>query len=340
MVRMNDTLANLAGFPQLVLAEYPTPLEYLPRLSIALRRPVYFKRDDQIGPALGGNKTRKLAFLLADAQRQGAKQVVTFGGLQSNHARITAAAARKNGMLPHLFYFERRPMNMTGNLLLAELLGAQLHFIPFGGGGGMTIERANRLVQLLARMLVGKHYFVPVGGHNWLGCLGYVQCAYELAEQTQAMNIGEAHVICAAGTGGTLAGLMLGFALAAPHLRPLAIDVGRLWRAFPSSIAAVANQASARLGCTLRFTPAQVPLIEGRYVGQGYAIQSEPAQRAMALLAQLEGVVLDPIYTGKAFAGMLDLAQTGQLGRTTPLIFVHSGGTPGLFAGNVETLKR
>jgi 1-aminocyclopropane-1-carboxylate deaminase/D-cysteine desulfhydrase-like pyridoxal-dependent ACC family enzyme len=310
----------------------PTALEHLPRLSRALRRPVYIKRDDQIGPALGGNKARKLEYLMADAQQQHAQRVVTFGGLQSNHARMTAAAARMCGMEPHLFYFERRPARLSGNLHVAHVLGAKLHFIPIGGSGGMTIERSNRLVRLLARALIGRHYFIPVGGHHWLGGLGYLRCAIELAEQVREHRLHEALVISATGTGGTLAGLMAGVALANVPIRLLGIDVGKLWKRFPHSIALLANTLCERLGSSQRFTAAEVPLIEGRYVGNGYAQPTAAASAAIGRLAQLEGIVLDPIYTGKALAAMLDLAERGALGRNTPLIFLHTGGTPALFA--------
>jgi 1-aminocyclopropane-1-carboxylate deaminase/D-cysteine desulfhydrase-like pyridoxal-dependent ACC family enzyme len=127
--------ARLDAFPRLPLAGYPTPLQYLPHLRQELGRPIYIKRDDEIGPGLGGNKTRKLEYLLAEARQRGAHKVVTFGGLQSNHARITAAVARACGLEPHLFYFERKPPRLSGNLLLNDLLGAKMHFIPFGGGG-------------------------------------------------------------------------------------------------------------------------------------------------------------------------------------------------------------
>ena len=134
--------ARLDAYPRLSLAEYPTPLQFLPRLSHELNRPIYIKRDDEIGPAMGGNKTRKLEYLMADAQQRKARKVVTFGGVQSNHARLTAAVARQCNMEAHLFYFERRPPHLLGNLLLNQLLGAKMHFIPFGGGGdaSMTIE--------------------------------------------------------------------------------------------------------------------------------------------------------------------------------------------------------
>mgnify|MGYP000101636064 CR=1 FL=1 len=325
-------MATLDSFARMEFVHAPTALEHLPRLSYALRRPVYIKRDDQIGPALGGNKARKLEYLLADAKRQHARRVVTFGGLQSNHARMTAAAARMCAIEPHLFYFERRPARLTGNLHVAQLLGAKLYFIPIGGSGGMTIERSNRLVHMLATALVGRHYFIPVGGHHWLGCLGYVRCAIELAAQVRERGLHEAQLICAAGTGGTLAGLMAGVALANIPIRLLGIDVGKLWKAFPHSIAQVASTICERLGSQRRYTAADVPLIQGRYVGTGYAQPTAEANAAIGRLAQLEGIVLDPIYTGKAMAAMLDLAERGELGRNTPLIFLHTGGSPALFA--------
>jgi D-cysteine desulfhydrase len=173
----SQLLARLDAYPRLPLASYPTPLEFLPRLSAGLDRTVYIKRDDEIGPAMGGNKTRKLEYLLAEARIRGARKVVTFGGLQSNHARITAAAARQCGLEPHLLYFERRPPRLTGNLLINALLGARLHFVPLGrgGDGGITLETAIRLARLVALALVGPHYVIPVGGHSWRGCLGYVR---------------------------------------------------------------------------------------------------------------------------------------------------------------------
>ena len=318
--------------PRLPLAEYPTPLEFLPRLSKELKRDIYIKRDDGIGPALGGNKTRKLEYLLAEAQGRRARQVVTFGGLQSNHARITAAAARMCGMEPHLFYFERRPPRLVGNLLLNELLGAKMHFIPFGGGGGMTLETTIRLVHLAAWAMVGPHYFIPVGGHNWRGCLGYVRAAVELDEQARAMGIENAHIVVAAGSGGTLAGLMAGLALLGSPLRLVGIDVGKLWKGFPPSIARLASEICARLDEPHPFAPQDVPLIEVTYVGQAYAVPSEQGNAALKRLARTEGILLDPVYTAKAFAGLLDLVERKQLSRDAPIIFLHTGGLPALFA--------
>jgi D-cysteine desulfhydrase family pyridoxal phosphate-dependent enzyme len=326
--------SQLDRLPRLPLAEYPTPLHLLPRLSHELNRPIYIKRDDEIGPGLGGNKTRKLEYLLAEAQQRGARKIATFGGLQSNHARITAAAACRCGLEPHLFYFERRPPQMLGNLLLNELFGAKMHFIPFGGGGdaSMTIETTIRLVRLIAWLRLGPHYFIPVGGHTWRGCLGYVRAALELDEQAQAMGIENAHVIMAAGSGGTLAGTIAGLRLIGSSLQPLGIDVGRLWKSFPVSIARLASELCTRLNQPQPFAPDQVPLIENTYVGPRYAVPTDLCLAAIRRLAQSEGILLDPVYTGKAFAGLLDLVEQGQLDRDEPIVFLHTGGWPALFA--------
>ena len=329
-----DLQAPLAQFPRLSLARYPSPLTFLPHLSEELGRPIYLKRDDDIGPGLGGNKTRKLDFLLAEARDQGARKVVTFGGLQSNHARLTAAAARKLDMEPHLFYFEKRPSRLVGNLLLNDLLGAQMHFYPLGAGGdgSMTLATTIRLVRLLARLRLGSHYFIPVGGHSWLGGLGYVDAAIEIQQQAAELDIEDAWLVMAAGTGGTLAGLWAGLSLLGSRIRPLGIDVGKLWKGFPASIAGLAAEISGRLGANTPFAAADVPLVEGVYVGERYGVPSAEGQAAIGRLARTEGILLDPVYTGKAFAGMLDLARRGRLGRDEPLIFLHTGGIPALFA--------
>lgn len=329
-----DLQTRLAAYPRLAFADYPTPLEHLPRLSRQLGRAVYIKRDDAIGPAFGGNKTRKLEYDLAYAQQIKARKVVTFGGLQSNHARLTTAAALRCGMEPHLFYFARRPQELRGNLLLNELLGARMHFIPFGGGGdaSMTLEATMRIVKLIAFVVVGPHYFIPVGGHSWRAALGYARAARELDEQVRAMEIEKAHVIVAVGTGGTLAGLMAGLNLCGSSLQLVGIDIGKLWKAFPASIAHLANHVSAALGGAEEFTAQTVPIIERTYVGPAYAAITRESLNAIQLLARTEGIFLDPVYTGKAFAGLLDLIGRGALGSKQPIIFLHTGGIPALFA--------
>jgi D-cysteine desulfhydrase len=326
-------LSRLQSIPRVSLGATPTPLDPLPRLSRELGRSLWIKRDDTLGPAGGGNKTRKLEYLLAEAQGRGARKVATFGGLQSNHARLTAASARLLGMEPHLFYFESRPPKLTGNLLLAELLGAEMHFLPFGGGKGrMRVETASRLAKVAAFARLGPHYFIPVGGHTWLGALGYVRAALEVDAQARERGIGNAWLVCAAGSGGTLAGLMAGLALCGSGLRPLGIDVGRLWKGFAASVAHLAEEVCRRLGDPRRFAVADVPLVEETYVGERYGLPSPAGQAALERLARSEGILLDPVYTAKAFGGLLDLAARSGFGTDEPIIFLHTGGLPALFA--------
>jgi 1-aminocyclopropane-1-carboxylate deaminase/D-cysteine desulfhydrase-like pyridoxal-dependent ACC family enzyme len=326
--------ARLDAHPRIVLGETPTLLEPLPRLSAELGRPVLVKRDDLLGPALGGNKTRKLEYLLADARAQRATRVATFGGLQSNHARLTAAAAGPLGMEAHLLYFEPRPQRLTGNLLLNELLGARMHFFPLTSKRPRprSLEATIRLARLLARLRVGPHYFIPVGGHNWLGALGYVRAAVEIDEQARGLGAGDAWLVVAAGSGGTLAGLIAGLRLAGSRLRPLGIDVGKLWRTFPDAVARLAGEVCARLGEPQAFGPAEVSLVEGTYVGDAYGRPSAPGNAALERLARTEGILLDPVYTAKAFAGLLGEEARGRFARDEPVVFLHTGGLPALFA--------
>ena len=334
MVTPSSLQQRLENYPRIPLAEYPTPLEHLPRLSHQLGRQLLIKRDDQIGPGLGGNKTRKLEYLLAEAQQRGYRKVVTFGGLQSNHARITAAAARRLGLEPHLFFFASRPKQLVGNLLLNQLMDAHMHFIPFGGGGdaSMTLETTVRIVHLLARLLVGRHYFIPVGGHSWRGCLGYVNAALEIDAQACKLGVENAYLVVAAGTGGTLAGLLAGLKLINSPLRLLGIDVGKLWKGFPASLANLTEKICNHLGGNCVFKEDQIPLLETIYAAPKYGSSSQGCLAAIRQLAHIEGILLDPVYTGKAFFGLLDLVKKEQLGSDEPIIFWHTGGLPALFA--------
>jgi len=339
MLSHDSILQKLERFPRIPLADpSATPLEHLPRLSSQLKREVFIKRDDVLGPALGGNKTRKLEYLLAESQQHtpqhGVRKVVTFGGLQSNHARITAAAARKLGLEPHLFYFEARPKQLTGNLLLNQLMDAQMHFIPLGAGGdgSLSIETTNLMVHLLAWLRLGRHTFIPVGGHSWRGCLGYVRAALEIELQARALGIENAHLVLAAGTGSTLAGLLAGLTLMDSSLSLLGIDVGKLWKGFPASLVRLTGEICRHLGAKRVFKREEIPLLEGIYVGPKYGVPSPGGQAAILRLARMEGILLDPVYTGKAFAGLLDLIEKGQLGSKEPIIFLHTGGLPALFA--------
>jgi 1-aminocyclopropane-1-carboxylate deaminase/D-cysteine desulfhydrase-like pyridoxal-dependent ACC family enzyme len=305
---------------------------------------VWIKRDDAVGPALGGNKTRKLEFLFGEALQHGAQAVATFGGLQSNFARQMCAAARAAGLEPHCFYFAPRPARLEGNLLLAQVMGAHLHFIPIGGGddGGLTLEDAVRLVRWVVRLtprLWGKRtYFMPVGGHTAIGCLGYVLAALELDEQLRQNGMTRATIVVAAGTGGTLAGLLAGRCLANLQHQIIGIDVGKLWRGFPASIAALSSDICQKLGQPQHFTAADVPLIERTYVGAGYARPTPEGLDALRRLACEEGIVLDPVYTCKAMAGAIDLIRRGAVPPDQPVVFWHTGGVPGLWAYTKELI--
>lgn len=299
---------------------------------------MWVKRDDVVGPAMGGNKTRELEFILGEARARSAQIAVTFGGLQSNFARQMCAAARVAGLEPHCFYFVPRPARLEGNLLLIKLMGAHMHFIPVGQSdeATMTVAQAVRLARWVARLTPAtwgrRMYFIPAGGHSALGCLGYVLAAAELEAQLRERGVERATIVTAAGTGGTLAGLMAGLHLLRSRHEVLALDVGKLWRAFPASIAALASEVCALLGHPRAFDVEEVPVIERTYVGEAYARPTPEALSALRLVARTEGLLLDPVYTSKAMAGLIDLVRQGRWGRGAHVVFWHTGGTPALWA--------
>ena len=327
-------LDALERVPRRILGTYPTPLVHLENLSRELGRAVYVKRDDALGPVCGGNKTRKLEYLLADAIEAGATKIVTVGGLQSNHARLTAAAARMLGLEPHLLLFGSRPKRAVGNLLLDQLVGAELHFIPPGpiASGACTFEELDAYVRKEASKRVGNHYHVPLGGSNGLGSVGFVRAALEIEEQAKSAGVEDAWIVVATGSGGTLAGLLAGLRLIGSSLRLIGIDVASIWKSYPELVARIANDALELLGLPSSVEPADVSLIERTYVGRGYAVPTSNGTAAIRRLARSEGLLLDPTYTGKAFAGLLDLHASGHFGDEEPVIFWHTGGLPGLFA--------
>ena len=330
-------MKSLDEFPRARLAHLPSALEEMPNLSGLLGGPdLWVKRDDQIGLGIGGNKTRKLEFLMGEALAKGARKVATFGGLQSNHARQTASAARKLGLEPILFLLGERPQEYKGNLLLDRLYGAELRFLDPGKlGGWTTIEAAEKLMGVAARLSLGlewrETYVIPVGGHTPIGALGYVNAAFELAEQAEDRGLKVDYVVTAAGTGGTMAGLLAGFRLLGAETRVIGIDVGRLWRGFRGSIARMAGQVTRLLGEEISFGEEDVLLYED-YVGQAYAHPTPECLEAIRLAARQEGLVLDPIYTGKAMAGLIDLVRRGVLKRGQTVVFFHTGGSPAIFA--------
>jgi D-cysteine desulfhydrase family pyridoxal phosphate-dependent enzyme len=327
---------DLAHFPRTLLARLPTPIEPLPRLTAHLGGPqLYVKRDDLTGLGLGGNKLRKLEFLLGEAQTQNADTVLTVGALQSNHARLTAAACARLGLDCELIL--RRGSHVTdaylagGNMLLDRLFGARVHILQAQESReDFMLSRAEAL-----RREGRKPYCIPVGGSCGLGNLGYVLCAQEMLSQAKEMNVRFDAVVVATGSGGTQGGLVAGIQLAG-GTRVIGIAVEGTRREQEALATSQAVEALRPLGREDVGLEGAVVVLDD-FVGPGYARPTEPMREALSLAARFEGLVLDPVYTGKAFAGFLALARSRHYGRDQSLLFVHTGGAPGLF-GYPESL--
>lgn len=329
---------HLSRFPRTRLAHLPTPLEYLPRLSEHLGGPkIWVKRDDCTGLGSGGNKTRKLEFLIADALASGADTIITQGAVQSNHARQTAAASAKLGLACELL-FENRIENPTndylhsGNVLLDHLYGAQTHHYP--GGTDMNAAMQAHATELRAEGQ--KPYVIPGGGSNPVGALGYVNCALELINQANEQQLKIDHLIHATGSAGTQAGLIVGLKAMHSGIPLLGIGVNAPRQAQEEKVFDLAVQTAAYVGAPGCVQRADV-VANCDYVGAGYGIPTPAMKEALLLLARLEGLLFDPVYSGKGLAGLIDLVQKGHFGADENLVFLHTGGSMGLF-GYLEEL--
>ena len=321
---------DIAQFPRILLARLPTPIEPLPRLSAHLDGPkLYVKRDDLTGLGLGGNKLRKLEFLLGEARAQDAEVVLTVGALQSNHARLTAAACARLGLDCELIL--RRGSHASeaylhsGNLLLDRLFGARLHELQ-------AQESREERMAVRAEILRAegqRPYCIPVGGSCGLGNLGYVACANEILLQSDEMNVRFDAVVVTTGSGGTQGGLVAGMKLA-DGVPVIGIAVEGTRTEQEVLAAGQAAEALRLLGQEKTGIESTVEVLD-EFVGPGYARPSESMREALSMAARFEGLVLDPVYTGKAFAGFIALARSGRYGKDQSLLFVHTGGTPGLF---------
>lgn len=328
-------------FPRLRLSGLPTDLQPMPRLSQALGGPRLWVKRDDLTDLGGGNKARPLEFLLADALRRRATHLVTFaGGVQSNHLRATAMAGRRFGLEPLLVVFDDSPTaRAQGNQLLNLVLGARVLYLGWLGKPDprRTIEQAIRLMSLLATVYPGlagpRRYVIPVGGFHPLGALGYVAAAAELADQAARQGVRLDYVVTPAGTGTTAAGLVAGFQWLGLPTKVLAIDVGRLWHDFPRSILRLAETTLRRLGRPGRI-PAEALEFHASYVGPGYAVPTVQGLNAIQRVARAEGLILEPVYTGKAMAGLMSLIQGGRFSREDTVVFLHTGGLPALYAYN------
>ncbi|WP_297202548.1 D-cysteine desulfhydrase [uncultured Pluralibacter sp.] len=322
------SLLNLSRFPRLELLGAPTPLEYLPRLSDHLGRDIFIKRDDVTPIAMGGNKLRKLEFLAADALREGADTLVTAGAIQSNHVRQTAAVAAKLGL--HCVALLENPIGTkaenyltNGNRLLLDLFNAQVEMCD------ALDDPARQLAELATRVEAQgfRPYVIPVGGSNVLGALGYVECAQEIAQQCEGA-VSLSSVVVASGSAGTHAGLAVGLEQLMPEVELIGVTVSRGSADQKPKVVNIQQGLAESLGVSAR---ADIQLWDD-YFAPGYGTPNEAGMEAVKLLARLEGILLDPVYTGKAMAGLIDGISQQRFKDEGPILFVHTGGAPALFA--------
>ncbi len=315
-------------FPEKVSIAYlPTPIDRLDRLSKHLGGPaLLIKRDDQTGLATGGNKTRKLEFLVADALRQQSDHLVTTGAPQSNHCRQTAAAAARFGLGCSVVLRGHAPEETIGNLLLDQLLGAHVYW----SGDEACSDTMNRVMAEL-RSAGRRPYAIPLGGSNVVGATSYVLAMRELTEQLAEQRLNVDHIVFATSSGGTQAGLVLGAHVYGFRGSVLGISVDHDSDSLQAQVAALTTATATHLGLgTLSLLP-QVT-INDDYLGDGYAQVAETEREAITMTAQLEGVLLDPVYTGRAMGGLIDLIRWGAFTRGQTVLFWHTGGTAALDA--------
>ncbi|MFC3396097.1 D-cysteine desulfhydrase [Brenneria rubrifaciens] len=324
---------HLARFPRLSLGHFPTPLEPLPNLSKYLGGPtLYIKRDDATGLATGGNKTRKLEFLLADARQQGADVIITQGATQSNHVRQTIAAAAKLGLKTQVLLEKRvtdygDDYQRSGNILLDNLLGGEIvDHLPAGADMQQAMEE---LADTLRKKGL-KPYVIPGGGSSPVGALGYVACAEELLFQSSQQRLRIDRIVHATGSTGTQAGLITGLTATHSQIPLLGISVRAPKEKQEENVYALAQRTWQLLGI-----PGEIPRsavnVNSDYVGKGYGIPTAGTLEALTLLAQLEGILLDPVYSGKGMAGLIDLIRQGRFRAGENIVFIHTGGSAGLF---------
>ncbi|ANO52053.1 D-cysteate sulfo-lyase [Woeseia oceani] len=329
----------LSRFPRVSLAHLPTPLEHLPHLSKHLGGPdIYVKRDDCTGLGTGGNKTRKLEFLMADAIDKKATAIITQGAVQSNHARQTAAAACKLGMSCDLVFEKRvgdapESYKNSGNVLLDRIYGARIREVE--KGSDMNAEMEAVAEQLRAQGETP--YIIPGGGSNVIGALGYIDCALEIMSQANSASLPVDHIVHATGSAGTQAGLIVGLKATHSGIPLLGIGVNAPKELQEEKVYKLAMETAEYVGAPGVVKRADV-IANCDYVGPGYGVPTEAMNEAVLLIARLEGLLVDPVYSGKGLAGLIDQIQNGVLAGARHVVFVHTGGSAGLF-GYSELLK-
>jgi len=330
---------NLSRFPRRRYTPGPTPIEFLPRLTAKLGGPnIYIKRDDLLGLAGGGNKTRKLEFLVGDALEKGADTLITCGAVQSNHCRLTLAAAVKEGLKCHLVLEQRVPNSYkktaSGNNFLYELLGAEgIHVVD---GGTDLLAKMNEVADGLKEQgrkpyVVPGAYVIPGGGSNEIGSLGYVACAQEILHQTFEMGLRIDNIVLTSGSGGTHAGMLVGMAGCNGQIPITGIGINKENARQIPAVHKLALQTAEKIGIANPPRLEDVIVFE-EYIGAGYSLSTPEMIDAIKLFARVEGILLDPVYTGKTAAGMIDLIGKGYFADCENTLFLHTGGSPALYA--------
>ena len=324
---------KLSTFPRIRITHGPTPLEFMPRLTDALGGPnLYIKRDDCTGLGTGGNKTRKLEFLMADALAQNADTIITQGATQSNHARQTVAIAAKMGLRCEILLEDRTGSKVdeykhSGNVFLDRLYGAHVRELP--GGADMNAAMEMRAGEL--RVKGRRPYIIPGGGSNPIGALGYVVCALEMVDQFNHLGLDVSCVVHATGSAGTQAGLLAGLQGTRSLIPVLGIGVRAAKEAQETNVFNLAVKTAELLGVPGAVARDSV-VANCDYVGGGYGIPTPGMVEAVTMLARLEGILLDPVYSGKGMAGLIDLCRKGHFKKGENVVFVHTGGAVALYA--------
>ena len=334
---------NIKDLPRIKLGEVKTPIEKLENLSKNYKNDIYIKRDDLLGIGLGGNKVRKLEYILGDALSKNADIVITSGGVQSNHVRLTIAAANKVGLKAIAVLVGSEPKRYTGNTLLDKVLGAEIHFADINNKEGLSTGELNRLLdeegERLVQEIKAKYealgkivYVIPGGGKMPPGIAGYINATSEIYAQLQEMRLNADYIVTGVGTASTIASLIIGEKLYNTGIKPIGILVTNTLgsaKAYAERVKTEIDGYLKHFGWNLDITLDDIRLFDA-YTGEGYGLPSDDGLEAIKTLARSEGLIVDHIYTGKAFAGLLDLSKKEYFGDKN-VIFLHAGGSPALF---------
>jgi len=318
---------KLDKIPKIDLCMLPTPIVPLYQFSDHLGGPrIYMKRDDLTGVGFGGNKNRKLEYLLADALQQDADVIVTEGAVNSNHCLQTAACAAKLGLECELVLSGEEPKDVTGNYLLFHILGVPIHRVDDSSERKEKIKEREKELTSLGK----KPYIVPTGGSNAVGAFGYINCILEISKQAKEIGVEFDYFVHAAGSSGTQAGMLIGKELYSPKLNIISISGGISGEFLTNETRDIIKKFEERFNAGLNVNQISVS-VETKYAGPGYEIPSTDMIETVKLVAQLEGVFLDPVYNGKAMVGLIDMIKSGRISHSASVLFLHSGGGPSIF---------